>query len=234
VEFRLIYQGPLPSEKCEDKLVVGSGGYGRAKDKHRLRKHFHLQLRELWQQHPDLRMQAEQKFIVHVTPSNQVSDPGPDARQIQRANRLQKDRPDAKTWLDHLADQHIRCNGNRFVPLINEDGGFTCHLDILFLRRDNPGNLIGNLGDIDNRIKVLFDGLRMPRDVKELGGYPIDPDENPFFCLLEDDKLITGVTVTTDRLIIPKQPAEDIGDVLLVIHVTMVNPSAIFADNRLV
>lgn len=120
VEFRLIYQGPLPAEKCEDKLVVGSGGYGRAKDKHRLRKHFHLQLRELWQQHPDLRMQAEQKFIVHYTPSNQESDPGPDVRQIQRVTRAQRDRPDAKSWLDHVADNNIRCNGNRFVPLSRE------------------------------------------------------------------------------------------------------------------
>ena len=234
MEFRLIYQGPLPSEKCEDKWAVGSGGSGRAKDKHRLRKHFHLQLRELWQQHPDLRAQAEQRFRVAVTPPNLVSDPGPGVRQVLRVTGMLQDRPDAKTWLEHIADNHIRCNGNRFVPLINETGGFTCNLNILFLRRDNPGNLIDNLGDIDNRIKVLFDGLRMPRDVKELGGYSIDPDENPFFCLLEDDKLITGVTVTTDRLIIPRRPDEDIGDVLLVIHVTMVNPSAIFAGNRLV
>jgi hypothetical protein len=231
MEFRLIYQGPLPSEKCEDKLVVGSGGYGRAKDKHRLRKHFHLQLRELWRQHPDLGEQSEQRYAVYKTPSNQVSASGAGVRQIEV---VPSGHPNAKTWLEHIADSHIRCNGNRFVPLISEAGGFTCALDILFLRRDNPGNLINNLGDIDNRIKVLFDGLRLPRDVKELGGLPIGKDEDPFFCLLEDDKLITSVTVTTDRLIIPQRTDEDIADVLLVIHVTMVNPSAVFAGNRLV
>ena len=234
VEFRLIYQGSLPSEKCEDKLVVGSGGYGRAKDKHRLRKHFHLQLRELWQQHPDLRSQAERRFILLTTPFNQVSEPGPNVRQIVPATGTLKDVANAKTWLEHIADSHIRCNGNRFVPLISKAGGFTCDLNILFLRRDNPGSLINNLGDIDNRIKVLLDGLRLPVDVKELGGYAIEQDEDPFFCLLEDDALITSLTVTTDRLIIPMKAEENISDILLVIHVTMVNPSAVFAGNRLV
>ena len=121
-----------------------------------------------------------------------------------------------------------------FVPLISKDGGFTGALDILFLRRDNPGDIVDNFGDIDNRIKVLFDALRMPVDVKELGGYTIDKDEDPFFCLLEDDRLITSLTVTTDRLIIPMKAEENISDVLLVIQVTMVNPSAVFAGGRLV
>jgi hypothetical protein len=235
MEFRLIYQGPLPSEKCEDKFAVGAGGSARAPDKHRIRKVFHLQLRELWQQHPDLRAQAEQRFIVLRTPSNLVSDPGPGVQQIVKATARDAADARAKTWLDHIADDHIRCNGDRFVPLISEAGGYTCALNILFLRRDNPGNLVQNLGDIDNRIKVLFDALRMPIDVKELGGYTIDKDtENPFFCLLEDDKLITSLTVTTDRLIIPMKAEENISDVVLVIHVTMVNPSAVFAGGRLV
>jgi hypothetical protein len=232
MEFRLIYQGPLPAEKCEDKLA---GKPGRAKEKHRLRKHFHLQLRELWKQHPDLKLQAESGFVVITTPPNMVSYPGPNRRLIYPTGlgMTAEQQSEAKTWVEHVADNYQRCGG-RFVPLINERGGFTCSLDILFLRRDNPGNLIENGGDIDNRIKVLFDGLRMPKDQKEMGGLSIDPDEDPFFCLLEDDKLITRVSVTTDRLIIPQGSEENINDVLLVIHVTMVNPSAVFAGDRLV
>ena len=57
---------------------------------------------------------------------------------------------------------HIVCNGNRFVPLVSKAGGFTCSLDILFLRRDDPEGPIESGGDIDNRLKVLLDGLRMP------------------------------------------------------------------------
>jgi len=102
------------------------------------------------------------------------------------------------------------------------------------MRRDNPGHLISSGGDIDNRIKVLFDGLRMPHTVAELGALPIEKDEDPFFCLLEDDKLITRVAVTTDRLITPLKAPEKINDVCLIIHVTVVNPSSLFAGNLLV
>ncbi len=218
VEFRLIYEGPLPPEKWSYEKK-----YARATDKHRLRKHFHVQLRELWNQHPDLRRQAQQLYVVHKS--------GPLDRRIEaRMNPS----PEAKTWVEHIADSHISCNGNRFVPLVSDAGGFTCALDILFLRRDQPGNLLGNAGDIDSRLKVLFDGLKMPKQVSELGGYTIDADEDPFYCLLEDDKLVTSVSVTTDRLIsLPKEQSNST-DVMLVIHVTVVNPSALFAAGRLI
>ena len=204
-------------------------------EKHQLRRHFHVQFRELWKQHPDLRRQVERRFVVITTPANLLSNPGPNVRMVHRAmpGTATEQQPYAKTWVEHLADDFQRCGG-RFVPLINEVGRFTCSLDILFLRRDNPGNLIQSGGDIDNRIKVLLDGLRMPTKVEEFGGFPIEPDEDPFFCLLEEDRLITSVSVTTDRLIIPKKSDESINDVLLVIHVTMVNPSSVFARDRVV
>ena len=210
MEFRLIYRGPLPS-----------GNSAKPKDKHRLRKLFHPQLRELWRQDAGLRNQSQQS-----------SSFGDDSGNIYHAEY--EGQPFAKTWLEWIADDHQRCGG-RFVPLVSKKGGFSCALDILFLRRDEPGKLIGAGGDLDNRIKVLFDGLRMPDSIDELGGLPIDPDtENPFYCLLEDDRLVSRVSVTTDRLIEPllNGGAED--DILLVIHVTVVNPLAIFAGGRLV
>jgi hypothetical protein len=187
-----MYKGRLPAQSS-------GGGGSRLREKHLIRKEFHKQLRELWKQHPDLRFQAEQNFIVTMTPNNLVSPPGANIRQIFPTESGQ---PNAKTWVEHIADNHQRCGG-RFVPLISEDGGFTCSLDILFLRRDNPGNLIASGGDIDNRLKVLLDGLKMPSVIADLGGLPLISDEDPFFCLLEDDSLITGITVTTDRLLVP-------------------------------
>jgi len=74
----------------------------------------------------------------------------------------------------------------------------------------------------------------MPNTVAELGGIPLEPDEDPFFCLLEDDNLITSVSVTTDRLLIPQDSDEKPHDVHLIIHTTVLNPSALFAGNRLV
>jgi hypothetical protein len=101
--------------------------------------------------------------------------------------------------------------------------------------RDNPGNLIRSGGDIDNRIKVLLDGLKMPQIEADLGGFPIAEDENPFFCLLEDDSLITSLSVTADRLLMPQTgDGHSVHDIFLVIRVTIVNESAIFADGRIV
>ncbi len=53
MEFRLTHRGRLRAESCQDRATPGP--YGRANDKHELRKLFHPQLRELWKQHPDLR-----------------------------------------------------------------------------------------------------------------------------------------------------------------------------------
>jgi len=51
---------------------------------------------------------------------------------------------------------------------------------------------------------------------------------------MEDDALVTKVSVTTDRLIMPLESGEQIDDVLLIIHVTVVNPIALFAGGRLI
>lgn len=107
--------------------------------------------------------------------------------------------------------------GYLFFPLVSKARGIACSLDILFLRRDNPGNLVRSGGDIDNRIKVLFDALRMPEYPEEVPGFPPQNGERPFFCLLEDDDLITDVKITTDRLLQPLENDERIHDVHLVL-----------------
>jgi hypothetical protein len=232
MEFHLIYQGPLHAAKA--------GGGGHSKEKHELRKLFHKQLRELWKQHPELRRQSEQKFFRQLEPrperrgivwtdSAGVSGNTSDGAPRYMGGAL----TDAKTWPEHLASDYPRC-GTHFVPLVGKRGGFTCALEILFLRRGNPGDLIYSGGDIDNRLKVLMDGLVMPSALQDLGGLPIEPDEDPFFVLLEDDNLITSISVTTDRLLTPKAENGRLHDVSLVIHVTILNPGAIFAGHRLV
>jgi len=91
--------------------------------------------------------------------------------------------------------------GLRFVPLVTERFSFTATLEILFLRPGYPGQLLNIGGDIDNRMKTLFDAFAIP-NANQLA--QIDPpaiDEIPLFCLLEDDALITGLSVRTDRLL---------------------------------
>jgi hypothetical protein len=120
------------------------------------------------------------------------------------------------TWGDRIAKAAY---GFVFIPLVCQDLGLTCSVDVMFLRRDEPGSIINSGGDIDNRLKVLFDGLRIPQNAEELAGdQPTAPNER-FFCLMEDDKLITEVKVTTDRLLRPCGTNEAENDVELIIWV---------------
>ena len=78
-----------------------------------------------------------------------------------------------------------------------------CELDVLFLRPGNPGALLRHGGDIDNRIKVLLDSLRRPDDEGEIQNKEGDePDPDPMYCVLQDDSLITKLSVTVDRLLL--------------------------------
>ena len=105
-----------------------------------------------------------------------------------------------------------------FLPLIRKKLFLFCELEIILFREQPPGEIIHTGGDIDNRLKTLLDGLRMPIQEQELpdGAVP-GQDETPFFCLLEDDSLVTSVAVTTrQNLRIPA--ASD--DVLALIKAT--------------
>jgi len=221
LEFRLTYKGGLRPENA-------SSGSGNVRQKHAIRQEFHRQLAELWEQHPGLRRQREEYFL-RCPPPNFASSSRPNSEEVILAH---KDARGAKTWVEHVADEYSRC-GYRFVPLIRKEGGLTCALDVLFLRRDNPGNLVKHGGDIDNRIKTLLDALTMPQTLSNVDGPPRD-GEDPFFCLLEDDSLITSVSVTTDRLLTPMEEGERLHDVHLVIRVQVFDPSALFAGNRLI
>ena len=58
--------------------------------------------------------------------------------------------------------------------------------------------------DLDSRLKTLFDALKMPIEKSQIGRCQTpDADEDPFYCLLEDDKLISHVSVETDTLLEP-------------------------------
>lgn len=102
-------------------------------------------------------------------------------------------------------------NGFQFAHLICERLGTVAELEVLLLWPQPPGAIVSAGGDIDNRLKTLFDALRAPREATALptGEAPRGDDEVPFFVLLEDDRLITRVTVETAQLLEPStDPAE--------------------------
>jgi hypothetical protein len=193
VEFRLVYQGPLVSQKS-------GGGGSRIAEKHAIRKVFHKQLQKVWQQRRVLDFYLQERCSA---------EPSGNIVKFRIADK----------WINKYSKY-----GFRFLPLITEEAGLACSIDILFLRPDPPGKIRDSSGDIDNRIKVLLDGLRTPRYPDEAKGLSPDPDENPFFVLLEDDSLITEMKITTDRLLTADVVDEN---VLLIIDVNLlvVNPT---------
>jgi hypothetical protein len=128
--------------------------------------------------------------------------------------RLWEVEPNLKSWrfpeslsqIEIFADQFSRLDYH-FVPLTTPNMSLIASLEILFLRPDLPGSVIQS-GDIDNRLKTLFDALKMPSCKNDLGRY-LTPgtDEDPFFVLLEDDNLISHVAVETDVLLQPTPSA---------------------------
>jgi hypothetical protein len=118
-----------------------------------------------------------------------------------------------------LATVGVKRGRFRCIPLVRERVNLVCDLDILFLRRENPGQLISAGGDLDNRIKVLFDALRVPQDDNEVRGLVPTNPAGLLFCLTEDDSLITGFRVTTDRLLEPAKSGAEENNVKLIINV---------------
>ena len=62
-------------------------------------------------------------------------------------------------------------------------------------------------GDIDNRLKTLFDALSVPTQQQASTSTARSSSiESPTFTLLEDDVLIARVNVDSDRLLAAPQP----------------------------
>lgn len=171
MEFTLVYEGPLRAN-------------GSVSAKQKLRRAFHLQLRELRSQ----------------PPFNQERNP----------DFLTVGLPDEPQNFQNLS-------GFTFVPLVSTYLKAIAELDIIMLRPEPPGSIVTQSGDIDNRLKTLLDSLRVPQSEREIptDDSPVE-NENPFFCLLEDDNLVTKLTVSTDRLL---KPNCDPSLVSLIIHV---------------
>ena len=194
MEFRLTYKGPLLASQGDPSGVQPDR---RRENKHRIRQAFHLQLKRLWEITP---------FLKNAERS------GPGALLVEG--------PDAPKYdIATLAGKYDMY-GFHFVPLPVGEMGLLCGL---VLRPEAPGQLITQSGDIDNRLKTLFDSLRIPTPNEEYVKRTPGADEEPFFCLLADDRLITKVTVETDQLLDVSSiaPADLIHEASLVITVRL-------------
>lgn len=180
IEFRLLYEGELP------------GNNATARDKQAVRRQFHPQLRRVWRWQPTLR-----SLLVRIwhrwRESQKINTPVPQTLDEQ-----------FEVALTEVGRNWNKGNHN-FIPIVTEDLVLRCSLDVLLLR---PGasSLEGNKyiykqGDLDNQVATLLDGLKIPLEAAHVG-YPHPfVDEDPFYCLLTDDRLVSEIRVYSDELL---------------------------------
>ncbi len=126
-------------------------------------------------------------------------------------------------------DNRVEKNGVHFLPLVSQTLKLRAAIDITWFRPAAPGGVLHS-GDIDNRLKTLFDGLQIPPHSNQFPDKPIDGTAaSPFHCLLQDDALISSLNVDTRRLL--RAPAR--GDVLLLIHVETMMTEVDFGNIQL-
>lgn len=191
MELHLMYAG--------DQLKAASNSETRRSEKHAIRKHFHTQLEQLWKQDPLLAFYGLQRD--HYEPGK-VDPGGLYVAGAALYGPVPVYIPHASTHVDTIARLY-----DGYVPLVNGHFGMYCDLDVIFLRSGPPGHLIkrgAGGGDIDNRLKVLLDALRVPARGEPPDVRPGDPpDPKPMYVLLSDDSLVTSLKVTVGTLLAP-------------------------------
>ena len=192
MKFTLTYDGQL------------SANSGKRK-KWAIRQQFHPQLEQLWNTHPTLIHAQEHRYwprgVESTISHRHHSEDAPGTTST----------PPPIPHLDLC--RAIPRAGRKFVPLVRDSFSLRCGLKIQFLRKESPGK-VSQGGDIDNRLKTLFDALQVPRPEQAVN----DPtSSDPMFCLLEDDGLITSLDISTHRLL--SQPNDSDHDVRLTIEV---------------
>jgi len=86
----------------------------------------------------------------------------------------------------------------QFLPLVRPVLMLKCGLRIEMLVNHDVPSVLTKTGDLDNRLKTLLDGLRCPTGPQEVKRYK-PANAAPYYCLLEDDALITSLQIDTHR-----------------------------------
>jgi hypothetical protein len=193
MDFVLRYQGPLPT--CGRNET-------RTKEKDRIRRQISPQLKDLWETHHHLKqLLPEVPNKAYLIRGSTLYDP----------NSSDDDPPPRRFG-------HVLLRGWKFIPLVVRQRRWICELKITFLRRHDPGDLVQG-GDLDNRLKTLFDGLRLPYQESEVPVGAQSGEDERCFCLLEDDALISDVSIETARLYGPLAEKAQDADVDILMHV---------------
>jgi hypothetical protein len=94
-----------------------------------------------------------------------------------------------------ISTRHI--GGIDWNPIITSNLKLLAELEIQLLHPEITGVAHS---DIDNRVKTLLDGLRSPQNEHEVGDNT-PSDIGPIYTLLDDDHLVTKVSINTSHLL---------------------------------
>ncbi len=94
-----------------------------------------------------------------------------------------------------ITTRHV--GGVDFNPIITPHLKLIAELDIKILHPEIVGVA---RTDIDNRVKTLMDGMRCPQNEHEVGENT-PKDMGPIYTLLDDDHLVTKISVNTSHLL---------------------------------
>lgn len=95
-----------------------------------------------------------------------------------------------------------------------------CDLDVKLLTRSRPG-VLNQDGDLDNRLKTLFDALRVPTLAELPANEKPTADEHLFYVLLEDDSSITDLRIRSEHLFLAPMRDEPNGYAELYVEVKL-------------
>lgn len=191
MKFTLIYQAPIPPANKATQV----------EEKHRLREMTNRQLRNLSQLAPLKYYQflEEPSRPGIVRPFTHEPDP-----LVDDPNTV----PEVVTNVGRF----------RFAALICQSMGLCAELDIVFYVFGKSSGSLRRDGDLDNRAKTLLDGLSIPKKNQIKGWEPKHGSEDPLFVLLQDDSLVTKLSVSQEPWLEAPQNKDD---VLAVVSVTV-------------
>lgn len=185
MKFTLIYDGDLPSSGNKCQPVPASV----------IRNAFHDQLADLWDSHVIFRQLAH----TARTKRGGLAFGSGEFRPAELPDFKGKNpRPLEDGQVDLVAPIQVP-NVGSFIPIIRNSMYLACSVDVLFLRHEEPMTLLKHGGDLDGRLATLFDALQMPNPKHQYVGIP--PTDDPLYVVLEDDALISDVSIKTGRLL---------------------------------
>jgi hypothetical protein len=184
MKFTLIFDGDLPSAGNKPQPMAAS----------LIRNIFHDQLADLWDSHVLLRQLRHEARVC----DKKMGDLTLDIRAPKLPDYLDQPPPLRSNQIDLCAPIPVP-NVGGFVPLVRHSLYLACTVDVLFLRHEEPFALMMLGGDLDGRLKTLFDALKMPHPKDRYVGHTLTDD--PLYVVLEDDALITDFSIKSGRLL---------------------------------